>query len=630
MLTSFSCSSFSLKQGRTSFIGKIPFTLCFLCTSGFNAQAASDKTQHLSYDDEIQVMGHYQKTRYTLNIDDYQKKGVQSILEVVKRIPGINIIHNGGPGQPASLTYRGFQQKQILVLLDGMPLNSIYTGSVDWAGISLAGLERVEFSPTGAGIEYGGLAMGGVLQLISKTPNNTSVRLASGSDAYRSIDLATGLQLQEQWSLSLQGRHQASSGTDALSNKDASGKNKAELHQDRDGYETNSFHIQSQFQLNPQLSGHVSHQRYLASSEFDSAFSAQPGSYYSVARGHSQQAQLTHSSKLTTDVQQEAHFSIGQTDHLLDNYSGNQHQQYAFRQQQARITETFLWQDQYEVTFGLDASQLSTEKHSNNFPKTTTHREGRFIKIERLPLYEDQWHQRIGLIAGLRWDQDSAYGEQRSDLMQLSYHPTSNHEVRVSREYSYRTPSFNELYYPGANPELQPEKALKHQAQWLTQWKQWHFDVSLFHNKMQDLIEGWPPKNTQNAESQGIDVALSVQWGRLWTALNMQLQRAYNQKTHDDLLATPHRTWQLEHQWKDQFSTYEYQFGQSTRWVSDQYDYGQKRLAGYSTTDLFAGLSYLEHRINVRLDNAFARSYITKVGYPMPGRTWLLTYQYAF
>lgn len=87
-----------------------------------------------------------------------------------------------------------------LVLLDGLPLNDGYTGGVRLGGLELAGVERIEVVRGPASSLYGGNAMGGVVQVITRMPVGTEAELSASAGG--ALDSDWGLQGQRSLSFS--------------------------------------------------------------------------------------------------------------------------------------------------------------------------------------------------------------------------------------------------------------------------------------------------------------------------------------------------------------------------------------------------------------------------------------------
>ncbi|HEV8266858.1 MAG TPA: TonB-dependent receptor plug domain-containing protein, partial [Thermoanaerobaculia bacterium] len=99
-----------------------------------------------------------------------------SVLELLRTVPGLDVVQSGGPGGVASLFLRGTNSTQTLVLLDGVKVNSPFFGAFDLATLSTADVERIEVVRGPFSALYGSEAIGGVVQVFTK-------RNASGVDA---------------------------------------------------------------------------------------------------------------------------------------------------------------------------------------------------------------------------------------------------------------------------------------------------------------------------------------------------------------------------------------------------------------------------------------------------------------
>lgn len=81
----------------------------------------------------------------------------------------------------SSITLRGIpEQKRTLILMDGIVLNNPYTGSVKMGGYYPEDLERVEVVRGPFSSLYGGYAMGGVVQFITKMPEKREFIFKTG------------------------------------------------------------------------------------------------------------------------------------------------------------------------------------------------------------------------------------------------------------------------------------------------------------------------------------------------------------------------------------------------------------------------------------------------------------------
>ncbi|HIG71196.1 MAG TPA: TonB-dependent receptor [Myxococcales bacterium] len=103
---------------------------------------------------------------FSTEIDLERYAGEQKRLEdLLGQALGVQIRRFGGAGSLAEVSIRGSTSTQVVVLLDGVKMNSGRGGSVDLSSIPLSQLEAVEVSRGGGAWGAGSGAMGGVAEL---------------------------------------------------------------------------------------------------------------------------------------------------------------------------------------------------------------------------------------------------------------------------------------------------------------------------------------------------------------------------------------------------------------------------------------------------------------------------------
>ena len=91
-----------------------------------------------------------------------------TVLDLLRTVPGLDVVQSGGPGTVTSLFLRGTSSTQTLVLVDGVPLNSPYFGGTDLSALSVANVERVEVVRGPFSALYGSEAIGGVVRIFTR------------------------------------------------------------------------------------------------------------------------------------------------------------------------------------------------------------------------------------------------------------------------------------------------------------------------------------------------------------------------------------------------------------------------------------------------------------------------------
>lgn len=129
----------------------------------------SEVFTHPSFIDEIVVEGEAIKETATvqqIDAKEIRDKGAKTVAEALQLIPG-TYIQTGGKGE-ASIYIRGFSQREVTVLMDGIPLSSPYDGQIDLSGFPVEAIERIEVVKGASSVLYGANAMGGVVNIITK------------------------------------------------------------------------------------------------------------------------------------------------------------------------------------------------------------------------------------------------------------------------------------------------------------------------------------------------------------------------------------------------------------------------------------------------------------------------------
>ncbi len=116
--------------------------------------------------------------------EEIEEKGLTSIADVVQYAAGTLISSNGGWGKQTSIFLQGLDSRDVLVLLNGIPINdpSNPNGAANFEWIDLNDIERVEVLKGSQSSLYGSEAVGGVINIITRRPkeDKLSVNLEGG------------------------------------------------------------------------------------------------------------------------------------------------------------------------------------------------------------------------------------------------------------------------------------------------------------------------------------------------------------------------------------------------------------------------------------------------------------------
>ena len=154
--------------------------------------------------EEVSVMG----TRAPLTIsqqarmvtvlsrEDIQAAPVQSVNDLLKYAVGVDVRQKGPLGALTDVSIRGGNSEQITVLLNGVNIGDAQTGhnAFDFP-VEMSEIERIEILEGPAGRVYGTSSLLGAINIVTKTPPQTSLsaRIEGGSYGYLSTGARANL-----------------------------------------------------------------------------------------------------------------------------------------------------------------------------------------------------------------------------------------------------------------------------------------------------------------------------------------------------------------------------------------------------------------------------------------------------
>lgn len=113
--------------------------------------------------------------------DDIDKMGAENLAQALKLAAGINIMENGMVGQQVSL--RGMKTNQTLIMIDGRRIRTEETDQTanyyELQRIDMNNVERIEIVRGAVSSLYGADAMGGVINIITKTPDKEQTTVSA-------------------------------------------------------------------------------------------------------------------------------------------------------------------------------------------------------------------------------------------------------------------------------------------------------------------------------------------------------------------------------------------------------------------------------------------------------------------
>lgn len=162
--------SYILRPMQTRYILLVFINL--LCLNAFTQDATLDTVVVSA---SLQAQKEKETGRNILSIkgSDFSNLPVNTLDDLLKYVPGIEVQQRGPQGAQANFIIRGGTFQQVLVLIDGVRLNDPLTGHFSaYIPIHPSEIDRIEILKGAAAAIHGSDAIGGVIHVITKTFSN--------------------------------------------------------------------------------------------------------------------------------------------------------------------------------------------------------------------------------------------------------------------------------------------------------------------------------------------------------------------------------------------------------------------------------------------------------------------------
>jgi iron complex outermembrane receptor protein len=102
---------------------------------------------------------------YSVITRDLFEGKISNLSDIIKQEAGVQIRQTGGLGSLSTVSLRGSSGDQVVVYIDGIPLNDASGGGVDLSNIALADVESIEIYRGITPVHFGTASMGGVVNI---------------------------------------------------------------------------------------------------------------------------------------------------------------------------------------------------------------------------------------------------------------------------------------------------------------------------------------------------------------------------------------------------------------------------------------------------------------------------------
>ncbi|MDQ5856794.1 MAG: TonB-dependent receptor [Acidobacteriota bacterium] len=540
-----------------------------------------------------------------------ERSGATTVLEVLRSVPGVDVLRQGGDGSLTSLFLRGTNSTHALVLVDGARVNSPYFPGYDFSTLTTENVERIEIVRGPFSALYGSDAIGGVIQIFTRaatTRPTGRVTLEAGDVGQRqgSVFLSAGTgpfsaavsyrdarvdgdRPNSDWrarngSLRLEGAlgdtvRLALEGAVLDGELGLPGAVGAETPHDRFGFREERLQLPVSFRP---AAGHAAN--------FLAAYVVSKPTSTSVAFGFD-----TETNARTLQLS------------ASDRWTAGPHEMTA-------LVSLERWTVEDVNTFGTALDDDSSLWGA---------------AVQDLVTLGGGWTA----TAGVRYDRSSDFGEAWSPRANVAWRSgDARWKLRASGGAAFRAPTVGELFYPfSGNAELEPERS----TSWELGAERYFADsgkleVSLFWNELENLIvfDFATSRNESvgRARIRGVEIGwrqevserLAVDAGYTWLDTE-------DRGTGDELLRRPRNRAFLSATARpfERLSISPRIVFVGRRRDVDAITFARgKELPSHVRLDLFARYALGRLAPYVRLENAADRRYAEVDGYPAPRRRW--------
>ncbi len=132
-----------------------------------------------------------------INFGEIRREGVLNVGQAVGLTLGSYV--SIGSKNDMQLQLRGIDQRQLSVMLDGVPIYAPYDGIMDLSQIPVNSIEKITVTPGNSSLLYGPNSLGGSINIVTPIPlnRNTRLRLFGGSGGMQDYALQQSLAYKE-------------------------------------------------------------------------------------------------------------------------------------------------------------------------------------------------------------------------------------------------------------------------------------------------------------------------------------------------------------------------------------------------------------------------------------------------
>lgn len=569
------------------------------------------------------------------DIDHWQSN---TVIDVLRRLPGVDVAQNGGMGQQSSLFIRGTESRHVLVLIDGVRLNQAgISGSSDMSQIPISLVQRIEYIRGARSAVYGSDAVGGVINIITRRDNDgTTLNAGIGSYGYQNYNGSMQQKIGENTTVTGAAAYTHTTGFDV----EARGNTGGHPQPDKDGFLNKTLWLGVEHQFTPDVLAYARAYGYDNRTNYDASEFA--GILADTRKLYSRTYETGvkyHQEKYSTSL-------MGSYSHVKDYNYDPRYGKYG-KGSRADDSKQYnvQWGNNYQfengtVSAGVDYQKQTIEAGTSSLPNNES------INNTGIYLTSQQAISAFTIEGAVRSEKHSEFGWHTTWQAGAGWEFIDGYQLIGSYATAYKAPNISQLYAsaPYGNPDLKPEES----KQWeggvkgLTGPLNWQ--LVAYKNEITNLIDAkaetnWGWQNVGEATIKGIEWNGDMDTGIFHHQLTYQYTDPRDDKTNKVLIRRAKQQIKYQLDWNvanvDWGLTYQYigsrydkDFGQ---YDTSTGDYKRLKLGGVSLWDITAAYPITSHlTIRGKIANMFDKDYETAYGYRTAGREYFLTGSYNF
>ncbi|MBM3074633.1 TonB-dependent vitamin B12 receptor BtuB [Lelliottia sp. RWM.1] len=560
--------------------------------------------------------------------EDIERWQAKSVVEVMSRLPGVDIAQSGGMGANASTFIRGTESRHVLVLIDGIPLNNAgISNAADLSQIPTSLIQRIEYIRGPRSALYGSDAIGGVINIITgRDKPGAEISAGVGSKGYQSYD-GSFQQVLDKTKITMGGNYTYTRGFDI-------GANDAPRQPDRDGFMSKSLFGSVEQQLTDSLSGFVRGFGYDNRTAYDG--------YASFTADGTPDTRQLYSQNWDTGLrfkqgiyQSQLVAGYGRSKDI--NYDPSKGRYAASATMDDVKQYTTQWLNNFEVGHGNIGAGIDWQKQKTQ-AGTGYLDQGYEQRNTGVFLSAMQQFDSVTLEAAARHDDNSNFGDHSTWQTSAAWEFVEGYRIVGSYGTAYKAPTMSQIHSATyGNPDLKPEESKQWEGgfEGLTGPVNWR--VSAYRNDVDNLIgydANYRYYNVDKARIEGIEATAQFDTGPLAHQISYDYVDPRNAKTNEVLKRRSKQQVKYQLDWQvwdlDWDLAYRYL---GTRYDDDFSSYPSRevKLGGVSLWDVAVSYPVTSHlTVRGKIANLFDKDYETVYGYQTAGREYTLSGSYTF